>query len=175
MNSSTAPSSGQTLGVDASGNVITIPNAATASVSTQEVSIGGSGPAQSSNKFDVNDTGWTTVKNSNQTVIVPAGGRAVFINFMLGIDYISNPPGGGGGYYTAKLYIDGVATNVFLTAQEPTYGAQAQFSLSTVKALTEGSHTIEVRMSRTYNNGTTAGAEMTCAMMSMSLNSSYIN
>jgi hypothetical protein len=168
FNSSTTVGTGQALGVDASGNVITVPNSTAASVTTQEA-------FASSGSFNVNDLVWTTVSGSSQTITIPAGGKALFLNFMLGLDYFNFPAGGGTAYYTTKIYIDNSPTNVFQTAQESSAGAQAQFNLSCVKFLSAGTHTIDVRMSRTSNNGTTSGANMNCSVMSMSFNASYIN
>jgi hypothetical protein len=169
LNSSTTVGTGQALGVDASGNVITVPNPTAASVTTSEA-------FATSGGFNVNDLAWTTVSGSSQTITIPTGGKAVFLNFMLGVDYGTFPTGAGSSYYTAKLFIDGVATNVFQTTQEPGIaGAQTQYSLSSVKFLTAGSHTVDVRMMRTYNNGATSGQNMRCDVMSMSFNASYIN
>lgn len=126
--------------------------------------------------FNVNDTAVTVVPGTSQSITIPFGGKALFINFMLGIDYTSNPTGSGAAYYEARLYIDGVATDCYLRTQE--YGAggfSAQFTLNTVKPLTAGSHTFDIRMIRTLNNGTTAGANMSCNPISMSFNGTYIN
>jgi hypothetical protein len=161
---------GQTLGVDASGSLVTVPNASAPSVVTAEV-------ANTSNTgFFVNDLAYTVIPTSPQTLNIPAGGKAVFINFMLGIDYGSFPAGGGAGYYEAKLFIDGVPSNVYLTVQEKDQGgSNASFSFSTVKSLSTGPHTVDARMIRSANNGTTSGANMTCRIISMSFNASYIN
>ena len=173
LNSSTPVGTGQALGVDAGGNVITVPNPTAASITTVEAFLGGSGIYVS--PFSVNDLGWTVVSSSSQTVNIPAGGKAVFINFMLGIDYDSPPSGSGQAYYTARLFVDNAATDVFQTAQEHGAGTQGQFNFSTVRFLSPGNHTVDVRMMRTYNNLTTSGAYIACGIMSMSFNASYIN
>ncbi|MFC3161188.1 hypothetical protein ACFOEQ_24565 [Chryseobacterium arachidis] len=169
---STTPvaTAGQTLGVDASGNIITVPNASAPSVVTAEV-------ANTSNTaFFVDDLAYTIIPTSSQTLNIPAGGKAVFINFMLGVDYGNFPTGGGRGYYEARLFIDDIPTNVYLTVQEKDQGgSNASFSFSTVKSLSAGSHTIDARMIRSANNGTVSDANMTCRIMSMSFNASYIN
>jgi len=173
FNSSTTIGTGQAIGVDVNGNVITVPNPTATSVTTAEAAstVGTVGTA-----FNVNDGGWTQVSNTSQSIIIPAGGKALFINFMLGIDYGSNPSGSGYAYYTAMLYVDGGSTNVFQTTQEPgSGGLQAQFNLSTVKFLTAGSHTLDIRMKRTTNNGTSSGANMSCQPISISFNVSYLN
>lgn len=126
--------------------------------------------------FNVNDLVTTTVPGTAQSITVPAGGKALFVNFMLGIDYISGPTGGGGAYYEARLYIDGAATDAYIRTQE--YGAaalSAQFTLNTVKPLAAGAHTLDVRMIRTLNNGSTSGSNIICRPISMSFNASYVN
>lgn len=145
-------------------------NAATAtSVTTAEVA------SQTGANFNVTNLTNTIVTGTSQNLTIPLGGKALFINFMLGIDYINNPAGGGAAYYKATLYIDGAATNTYLVAQEPTTGAQAQFNLSTVTFLAAGTHILDVRMIRSANNGTTSGAVMQCQPISMSFNASYLN
>ncbi|MFP3591410.1 hypothetical protein [Chryseobacterium sp. SIMBA_038] len=163
-------SAGQTLGVDASGTIITVPNASAPSVVTAEV-------ANTSNTgYLVNDLGYIMIPTTQQALNIPAGGKAVFINFMLGIDYAAFPSGGGSAYYEVRLFIDNQPTNVYLTVQEKDQGgSNASFSFSTVKSLSAGSHTIDARMIRAVNNGTTSGANMTCRIISMSFNASYIN
>ncbi|MEJ5048990.1 hypothetical protein WH221_04080 [Chryseobacterium culicis] len=173
FNASSPTGNGQALGVDANGNVITVPNPTTASVSTSEAYLNGNGSY--SNVYNVNDLVWTKVPSSNQTISIPAGGKALFLSFMLGIDYVGNLAGSGAGYYTARLFIDDNPTNVFLTTQEPGPDAQTQYSISAVKFLSSGNHAVDVRMQRTFNNGTASGANMNCGVMSMSFNASYIN
>lgn len=128
-----------------------------------------------SSSFSVTDLGYTTIPGTVQNVTIPAGGKALFINFMLGIDYVSAPSGGGTGFYQAILFVDNTATNVYQTVQESGVGAQAQFNLSSVRFLNAGSHTLDVRMIRKYNNGTSSGATMACTPISVSFNSSYVN
>lgn len=170
FNSAAPISTGQTLGVDASGNVITLVNPAVANVTTVEVA------SSTGAAYNVNDLGYTVVTGSGQSITIPTGGKAVFINFMLGIDYTSFPAGSGGGYYQATLFIDGVASNVYQRTQErDTTGSQTQYTLNTVKFLAAGNHTLDVRMIRALNNGTTSGANMSCLPISMSFNASYIN
>ena len=94
---------------------------------------------------------------------------------MLGVDYVNNPAGSGTAYYEARLYIDGVATDCYMRTQEVGISTNASFTISTIKFLAAGNHTIDVRMQRTFNNGTTSGAAMTCAPISMSFNASYLN
>ncbi|BFO67470.1 hypothetical protein [Chryseobacterium sp. KCF3-3] len=170
FNSSTPIGTGQTIGVDASGNVITMANASATTVTTTEYA------STTGAIFNVNDLGYTIVTGTPQNITIPAGGKALFINFMMGIDY-SNPPAAGSNfaYYQATLFIDGVATNVYQTTQEGSVGGQAQFNFSTVKFLTAGAHTIDARMIRSANNGTTAGANMPCRPISVSFNASYLN
>ncbi|MCJ7935080.1 MAG: hypothetical protein MUW56_16020 [Chryseobacterium sp.] len=178
LNSSTPVGIGQAIGVDNNGNVITLPNPTAANVTAVlNTSINDTGgPASNANNFTVNDNGWTIVPSTSQTMTIPAGGKAIFVNFMLGIDYLNNPPGSGYSYYTSKLFIDGVETKVFLTTQEPGPGGlQAQFTLSSVSFFSPGTHTIDIRMKRTFNNGTSPGSNMSCGVMSMSINASYIN
>lgn len=129
----------------------------------------------SAGTFNVNDTTITIIPGTSQSITIPSGGKALFINFMLGIDYTSVPAGSGAAYYEARLYIDGTATDCYLRTQEYGQGGSAQFTLSTVKPLTAGSHTFDVRMTRTLNNGTTSGANMACNPVSMSFNGTYIN
>lgn len=172
INSSTPTGTGQAIGVDSNGNVITVSTAAT--ITSIEASTNGDGGTYEGS-FNVNGSGWILVPNTSTNMVVPAGGKAIFINCMLGIDYLGIPAGSGSSYYTAKLFIDGVETNVFQTTQETSAGGQTQFSLSSVKFLTAGNHTIEVRMRRTFDNGMVAATNMLCGVMSMSFNASYIN
>lgn len=167
LTSATPVSTGQTIGVDATGNIVTLPNPTATSVTTAEVA------SASGADFNVNDTGETLLTGTVQTITVPAGGKALFINFMLGIDFVTTT--GGAGYYRATLYIDGVATNTYLTIQEPNAGSQLQYTLNTVKFLTAGNHTLDIRMRRTANNGTAAGFNAGCRPISMSFNASYLN
>lgn len=125
--------------------------------------------------YNVTDLTSTIVTGTPQTIAIPTGGKALFINFMLGIDYTSSPAGGGSGFYEARLYIDGVATDCYMRTQEITVGGNADYTLNTVKSLTAGNHTLDIRMIRSNNNGTTSGAIMTCEPISMSFNASYIN
>ncbi|MFS4470773.1 hypothetical protein [Chryseobacterium sp. T20] len=170
LNSASTVGTGQALGVDASGNVITVSTSTQAATTENAVN-----NPPGSVVFSVNDLGYTIVTGSNQSVTIPAGGKALFVNFMLGIDYSSLPAGGGAAFYQAILFIDNVATNVYQTTQESGTGAQAQFNLSCVKFLAAGSHTLNVRMIRKYNNGTTSGANMSCSPISISFNSTYID
>ncbi|MFP3597484.1 hypothetical protein [Chryseobacterium sp. SIMBA_029] len=170
LNSASPISTGQTLGVDAAGNVITLVNPSPASVTTASVN------STTGSSFNVNDTTVVIVPGTSQSVSIPAGGKALFINFMLGIDYGSNPTGSGSSYYEARLYIDGAATDCYMRTQEYGPGGySAQFSFNTVKFLTAGNHTIDVRMTRTFNNGVASGVNMLCIPISMSLNATYLN
>lgn len=170
LNSASPISTGQTLGVDSVGNVITVANPTAASVTTASVN------STTGASFNVNDTAATMVPGTSQTVTIPAGGKALFINFMLGIDYGSNPAGSGASYYEARLYIDGVATDCYMRTQEYGPGGfSAQFSFNTVKFLTAGNHTVDVRMTRTFNNGVASGINMLCIPISMSFNATYLN
>ncbi|WP_080780173.1 fimbrial biogenesis chaperone [Chryseobacterium phocaeense] len=170
LTSASPISTGQTLGVDASGNVITVANPTPASVTTASVN------STTGASFNVNDLSVTMVPGTSQNVTIPAGGKALFINFMLGIDYGSNPAGSGASYYEARLYIDGAATDCYMRTQEYGPGGfSAQFSFNTVKFLAAGNHTIDVRMTRTFNNGVASGTNMGCTPISMSFNATYLN
>lgn len=170
INSASPISTGQTLGVDSAGNVITVANPTAASVTTASVN------STTGASFNVNDTTVTMVPGTSQAVTIPTGGKALFINFMLGIDYGSNPAGSGASYYEARLYIDGVATDCYMRTQEYGPGGfSAQFSFNTVKFLAAGNHTVDVRMTRTFNNGVTSGTNMLCIPISMSFNATYLN
>ncbi|MFA6151556.1 MAG: hypothetical protein WC716_09560 [Chitinophagaceae bacterium] len=166
---------GQTLGVDTAGNVVTLPNASAATVTTYEKTLGSIGTVGSA--VTVGDAAWTAVTASSQTFTVPSGGKAVFLNFMMGIDFGLKPTGYGQGYYTAALVIDGTITNTYQTVAEdgPTGYGVAQYNLSTVKFLTAGSHTVIIYMRRTTNNGTTSGEHMYCYPTSLSFNATYLN
>jgi|UPI000689FAD4 hypothetical protein len=176
LTSATPISAGQTIGVDANGNVVTLPNPTAVGVTTAEVD------SSTGADFNVNDSSDTVVSGSTQTITIPTGGKAVFINFMLGIDFVAPYVGTGAGYFRAMLFIDGVATNTYLITQEPisttspnTGGQQLQYTLSAVKELSVGTHTLDVRMRRTLGNGTAAGSVNICKPISMSFNASYLN
>lgn len=169
LNSATPIGTGQSIGVDATGNIITVANPTPASINTATVN------STTGADYNVNDLGATIVTGTSQSITIPAGGKALFINFMLGIDYVGSPAGGGQATYEARLYIDGVATDCYLRTQEASAGANTQFTINTVKFLTAGNHTVDVRMTRAVNNGTTSGVNMPCRPISMSFNASYIN
>lgn len=167
LTSATAVGTGQLLGVDAGGNVIAIANPAPANVQAFEVNSG------ASNTFSVSDAAWTTVTGTPQTITIPTGGKALFINFILGLRYSSLATGAAAGYYTARLFIDGAQTRVYQTAQES--GTPAQFNLSTVIFLSEGNHTIDVRMRRTANISVTPNSPQGTTTLSINFNASYLN
>ncbi|WP_048505761.1 hypothetical protein [Chryseobacterium angstadtii] len=170
LNSASPIGAGQTLGVDATGNVITVANPTPANVTTASVN------STTGASYNVNDTTVTLIPGTTQSITIPAGGKALFINFMLGIDYGNNPAGSGASYYEARLYIDGAATDCYMRTQEyGPGGLSAQFSFNTVKFLTAGNHTVDVRMTRTFNNGIASGTNMVCAPISMSFNATYLN
>ncbi|PIF46948.1 hypothetical protein CLU96_3994 [Chryseobacterium sp. 52] len=160
---------GQAIGVDSSGNIVTVANPNPTNINTSSVN------STAGTSFNVNDLTASIVSGTSQTIAIPVGGKALFINFMLGIDYTNNPPGSGVAYYEARLYIDGVATDCYMRTQEIGVSANAFFNISTIKFLAAGSHIIDVRMLRTFNNGTTSGANMACNPISMSFNNSYLN
>ncbi|PIF46947.1 hypothetical protein CLU96_3993 [Chryseobacterium sp. 52] len=170
LTSASPISTGQTLGVDATGNVITVANPMPVSVNTSSVnSVTGA-------NFNVNDISITTIPGTSQTITIPTGGKALFINFMLGIDYGNNPASSGSSYYEARLYIDGAATDCYMRTQEyGPGGLSAQFSFNTVKFLAAGNHTVDIRMTRTFNNGVASGTNMLCVPISMSFNATYLN
>lgn len=164
----------QRLGVDSNGTVVTIPNRGV--ITPGLVSVVGSYNRTTRPSIDVNDLGYTGFPETLKSFTIPAGGKAVFINLMLGIDYSAFPSGGGHGYYEARLFIDNAPTDVYLTTQEKEEtGSCASFTFSTVKSLSAGSHTLEVRMIRSKNNGTVSGVNMRMTQISLSFNASYIN
>ncbi|PQA89986.1 hypothetical protein B0A69_21435 [Chryseobacterium shigense] len=169
LTSASPISTGQAIGVDATGNIITVANPAPASINTAAVN------STNSANYNVNDLTATIVTGTSQTITIPAGGKTLFINFMLGIDYTGNPAGGGQATYEARLYIDGAATDCYLRTQETTAGTNTQFTINTIKFLSAGNHTLDIRMIRAINNGTTSGANMPCRPISISFNASYIN
>lgn len=173
---------GQAIGVDLSGNIVTYPNPTPVSVTTTEVA------PTTFTAFNV--TGppallETVVPGTEQTITIPAGSnKVVFINFMLGLDFTTTD-GTGAGYFKATLYIDNVASNVFLTTQEPQArnstntayigGQQLQYTLNTVTELVPGNHTLDIRMVRTFDNGSPTGTVNGLIPISISFNSSYLN
>jgi hypothetical protein len=167
LTSVTPISTGQLLGVDSNGNIITIANPAPTNIQAFEVN------SSASNTFSVSDAAWTIVTGTQQTVTIPAGGKALFINFILGLRYSSLASGAAAGYYTARLFIDGVETRVYQTAQES--GVPAQFNLSSVKFLSAGNHTIDVRMRRTANISVTPNSPQGTTTLSINFNASYLN
>ncbi|PQA89985.1 hypothetical protein B0A69_21430 [Chryseobacterium shigense] len=169
LTSSSPIGTGQALGVDANGNVVTVANPNPTTVSTSSVN----STAEAS--FNVNDLTAAVISGTSQSISIPMGGKALFIHFMLGVEYLNNPPGSGTAYYEARLYIDGVATDCYMRTQEIGISANASFSISTIKFLAAGNHIIDVRMQRTFNNGTTSGADMICSPLSVSFNASYLN
>ena len=169
LNAATPVGFGQAIGVDSEGNIITVANPSPSTISPFEVESTNTTP------YNVNNLGWTVIPGTSQTIPIPVGGKALFINFMLGIDYYTPPVNNSTAQYTTTLFIDGVESTVYQTAQEYVAGSQAQFNLSTVKFLTAGNHTIDVRMRRTFNSTIPSGANQPCAPISMCFNASYIN
>ncbi|MFP3597486.1 hypothetical protein [Chryseobacterium sp. SIMBA_029] len=169
LTSATPIGTGQSIGVDSAGNIITVANPTPASINTAAVN------STTGADFNVNDLTAAIVTGTSQSVTVPAGGKTLFINFMLGVDYVGIPAGGGQATYEARLYIDGIATDCYLRTQETTAGTSTQFTINTVKFLTAGNHTLDIRMIRAVNNGTSSGINMPCRPISMSFNASYIN
>ncbi|AZA48944.1 hypothetical protein EG346_12505 [Chryseobacterium carnipullorum] len=169
LTSASPTGTGQSIGVDTNGNIITVANPSPASINTATVN------NTNGIDFNVNDLAATVVTGTSQSITIPSGGKTLFINFMLGIDYTGTPEGGGKATYEARLYIDGVATDCYLRTQETSAGTNTQFTINTVKFLNTGNHTLDVRMIRAVNNGTTSGVTMTCRPISMSFNASYIN
>lgn len=180
LTSTSATVAGKSLGVTADGTVVTIPAPLATGVSTTILS-----PA-SGTEFTITGNSYITVPNSIQTITIPAGGRALFINYMIGIDYLDlytntglgtlvDPPSGTS-YYTARLYIDNVQTNVFQVAQERGKNSNAEFNLSYVTFLSAGNHRLDVAISRTTNFGTDTNAyAMRSAVTSVNANFSYLN
>jgi hypothetical protein len=168
LNAATPAGFGQAIGIDAAGNIITVANPSPSTISPFEVESNDSTP------YNVNDLAWTIIPGTSQTIPIPVGGKALFINFMIGIDYYTAPVSNSAAYYTTRLFIDGVESTVYQTTQEYVAGSQAQFNLSTVKFLTVGNHTIDVRMRRTFNSTIPSGANQPCAPISMCFNASYI-
>lgn len=57
--------------------------------------------------------------------------------------------------YTINLFIDGIETNIFQTAQGNI--SQSQFNLSTVRTLQAGDHEISIKMKKTFENEVSGG------------------
>lgn len=173
FNSATPIGTGQTLGVDATGNVITMPNPNPSSITTFEA------VSTVASTFGVNNLGFTLIPNSAQTINIPIGGKALFVNFMYGLSYGTTPPNSGAPpYYKVSLFIDGVESNAFLVTQQSMHkitNNPAQFSIYSVLFLTAGSHVIDARMTRSYNSLTMAAANIICTTLSLSFNASYLN
>ena len=147
LNSATAPTAGvANLGIDASGNVTVASAAPGASATT----VGGSSTVLSG--FNVNGSSYTTVPSSSYTFTVPSGGKALFLSYMIGLDIVGSPLGGYQ-FYRCELFLDGIATGLFLGAQEPGAGDnQLQFTVSGVLNISAGSHIITARLVRIKTN-----------------------
>lgn len=168
INSTTAPTAGvANLGIDANG-IVTVASAAPGASAT---TVGGSSVTVSS--FNVNGTGYTTVPSSSYTFTVPTGGKALFLSYMLGLDIIGSPLAGYQ-FYRCELFLDGVATGLFLGAQEPGSGDnQLQFTVSGILNISAGSHTISPRLVRIKSN--LNGTNQNFETITSNFSAAYIN
>lgn len=123
--------------------------------------------------FNVNGAGYTIVPNSSFNFTVPAGGKALFLTFMIGVDLVGSPLGGFQ-FYQCELFIDNVGTGLFLGIQEPGSGDnQVQFTVGGVINVGAGNHIIDARIRRIRNNINTTNQR--CETITSNFSAAYIN
>lgn len=120
-----------------------------------------------SSAFTVNGSSYIIIPGSNNSFNLPVA-KPVFLNLTLGLDELTTagnfPP-----YFRCELYIDGVATGLFQIIQQIGSGYQLQFNMSGVRSLPAGTHTIDARIIRWFNNGFTASANQNFGILSLVL------
>ncbi|MGJ1198797.1 hypothetical protein ACR777_21155 [Sphingobacterium spiritivorum] len=104
--------------------------------------------------FSVNSSSYTVVNNSSSTFTLPVA-KPIFLSFALGIDDFTTNSLNNHPYIRCELFIDGVATGLFQIIKEHAVGFQLQFNISGVRNLPAGTHTIDARIIRWYNDGFT--------------------
>ncbi len=124
-------------------------------------------------RFLVNGNNYTIAYKSSYTFTL-ATNKALFLNYSLGIDDLtadfSNRP-----YFKCELYIDGIASGLFVIVQEINIGAQMQFNVSGIRNLSAGSHTIDARITRWFNNGAAADFNQDFGTLSSVFDAAYLN
>ena len=105
--------------------------------------------------------------------------KTVFLDFVLGIDDLESMVFGQivmMPYYRCELYIDNVATGIFQIVQQNYIGSQLQFSMSGVRDLPAGQHTIHAKLSLWRSGGgVSSGTANTFGVLSLLLSAVYIN
>lgn len=129
-----------------------------------------SGPVST---FNVNDLGYVIVPNTSNTFTLPIA-KPIFLNFALGIDDLTTPSGLSP-YQRTELFLDGSPTGLFLIVQTNGVGYQLQVNISGVLNITAGTHTIDARMIRWFNNGVTSGSNQNFGTLSSVLSAVYLN
>ena len=170
-----------TLHVYASSNPLRLEGLATTTSNTNVLTVNGSGVVtqqvlpgttsttitQTYDKTDGSTTAsnnfpqftLTTLINTSNTFSLPSA-KTLFITTTVGIDDYT-VPNGGSPYYVFELYIDGAASGIKTGIQEPGgVGQSMNFTLSGVKALSAGSHTIDLRGTMTFPNGAPSSTDI---------------
>ena len=194
------------LGVDSQGNVVATDRPFFASVSSVVINsstaflTNGTLPffylATKDNvpvKVPINANGSMLVDSFNLTI--PTGGKGVMINFMIGIDsygYQTNTCLDASNIaiacnnnpairdvFQARLYIDGVAQQVFQNVQmnKGTAGSSdsnLQFNFSTLINLSAGNHTLDVRISKVKDITPAPSGTIRFQTLSTSINATFI-
>ncbi len=135
-------------------------------------------PSGSGSNFGVDETGETIIPNSTTTFVIPDGGRAVTINYSLGIEFTSGPfLSDGNSQFTVYMYIDGVKSGIRQVFTQPnTNQCGANYHFSSVKQLTPGAHTIRFNIFRTRGNFLLpAGSNHDCRITDYYRNVSFSN
>lgn len=125
------------------------------------------GGAPSTTRFFVNDASPVVVYNSSNTFTLPVS-KPIFLSFALGIDDYTalptsqRPPAPASyPYFRCELYIDNQPSGLYQIIRQGGDGvsSQLQFNFSGILNLSAGSHTIDARIIRWYNNGYTGNQD----------------
>lgn len=112
-------------------------------------------------RFFVNHTSPVVVYNSSNTFTLPVS-KPIFFSFALGVDDFTTPPAiPSYPYFRCELYIDNQPSGLYQIIRQGGAGvsSQLQFNFSGILNLSAGSHTIDARIIRWYNNGYTGNQD----------------
>lgn len=186
INASTPIGLGQTIGVDQNGDVVATPNPQISSVVINSNSFGTNGANYAPQFFPVNGDVWITAANTFQTINIPASGKMVFINFVVGVDIYEGINSVGTAYpnnedvYEANVYVDGAPSTVFQRSivGDGDGSTQVQYNLNGFLQLAGGSHTFEMKIKRIGTSATSptpTNKNITFGVMYSIFNLSYLN
>lgn len=122
----------------------------------------------------VGSSSYSDIPGSISTFTLPAA-KPIFFNFTLGLDDLSPDASSATPYFRCELYIDNNPSGLFQIVQQIAVGKQLQFNFSGVRSVSQGSHTISVKIIRWYDNGQPAATNQDFGVLSLVLGAVYIN